>query len=205
LVVICLGLSLLSFNINDNSFLTSSSEPTLNLLGPIGAYVSSFLFYTFGLMSYGIILFFFTFTLKIILNTKLNLLFLRLLFFFISLILIPLSLLEVTIEFNLYEGIYSWGLFTHRIFDLHQTPYLNYSLSFVGIVLFLYTQNLLYFKVPRVRLSKIFQHEKEELKKQPHKKEPVILNRTSSSANASKENDELEYLSILQIKAKRNK
>ena len=68
LVVICLVLSLFSFDINDNSFLTSSSEATKNILGPIGAYISSFLFYTFGLMSYGVILFFFTFTLKIFFN-----------------------------------------------------------------------------------------------------------------------------------------
>ena len=130
LVVICLGLSLLSFNINDNSFLTSSSEPTHNILGPIGSYIASFLFYTFGIMAYGIMIFFFTFALKIFFNQRLNLLFLRLLFFFISLILIPLSFLEVAIEFKLYEGIYSWGFFTHELFNLHQIPYLNYSLSF---------------------------------------------------------------------------
>jgi S-DNA-T family DNA segregation ATPase FtsK/SpoIIIE len=192
LVVICLGLSLLSFNINDNSFLTSSSEPTHNILGPIGSYIASFLFYTFGLMAYGIVLFFFTFTLKIFFNQRLNLLFLRLLFFFISLILIPLSFLEVAIEFKLYEGIYSWGFFTHEMFKLHQIPYLNYSLSFAGVILFLYTQNILYFKVPRVRLSKIFQHKEVELKKQIQKKEPVILNRSINITNATEDNDEVE-------------
>jgi S-DNA-T family DNA segregation ATPase FtsK/SpoIIIE len=195
LVVICLGLSLLSFNINDNSFLTSSSEPTHNILGPIGSYIASFLFYTFGLMAYGIMIFFFTFTLKIFFNQRLNLLFLRLLFFFISLILIPLSLLEVAIEFKLYEGIYSWGFFTHEMFKLHQIPYLNYSLSFAGVILFLYTQNILYFKVPRVRLSKIFQHKEVELKKQTQKKEPVILNRSINITNASEDNDEVEHSS----------
>lgn len=193
LVAIFLSLSLLSFNINDNSFLTSSSEPTLNILGPIGAYVSSFLFYTFGLMSYGIILFFFTFTVKIFLNQKLNLLFLRLLFFFISLILLPLSLLEGAIEFKLYEGLFSWGFFAHNIFNLHQTSYINYSLSFAGVILFLYTQNLLFFKVPKVRLSKIFQNKEVELKKQSQKKEPVMLNRTISSSNANEDNDEEDY------------
>jgi S-DNA-T family DNA segregation ATPase FtsK/SpoIIIE len=195
LVVICLGLSLLSFNINDNSFLTSSSEPTHNILGPIGSYIASFLFYTFGLMAYGIIIFFFTFTLKIFFNQRLSLLFLRLLFFFISLILIPLSLLEEAIEFKLYEGIYSWGFFTHEMFKLHQIPYLNYSLSFAGVILFLYTQNILYFKVPRVRLSKIFQYKEVELKKQTQKKEPVMLNRSINITNASEDNDEVEHSS----------
>jgi S-DNA-T family DNA segregation ATPase FtsK/SpoIIIE len=195
LVVICLSLSLLSFNINDNSFLTSSSEPTHNILGPIGSYIASFLFYTFGLMAYGIIIFFFTFTLKIFFNQRLSLLFLRLLFFFISLILIPLSLLEQAIEFKLYEGIYSWGFFTHEMFKLHQIPYLNYSLSFAGVILFLYTQNILYFKVPSVRLSKIFQHKEVELKKQAQKKEPVILNRSINITNVSEDNDEVEHSS----------
>ena len=195
LVAIFLCLSLLTFNINDNSFLTSSSEPTQNILGPIGAYTSSFLFYTFGLMSYGIILFFFTFAIKIFFNQKLGLLFLRLLFFFISLILLPLSLLEGLIEIELYEGIFSWGFFTHKIFDLHQIPYLNYSLSFAGVILFLYTQNLLFFKVPKVRLSKIFQYKEVELKSQPQKKEPVILNRIINSSNSNEDNDEVDYSS----------
>jgi S-DNA-T family DNA segregation ATPase FtsK/SpoIIIE len=146
-------------------------------------------------MAYGIMIFFFTFALKIFFNQRLNLLFLRLLFFFISLILIPLSFLEVAIEFKLYEGIYSWGFFTHEMFKLHQIPYLNYCMSFAGVILFLYTQNILYFKVPRVRLSKIFQHKEVELKKQTQKKEPVILNRSINITNASEDNDEVEYSS----------
>jgi S-DNA-T family DNA segregation ATPase FtsK/SpoIIIE len=205
LVVICLSLSLLSFNINDNSFLTSSSEPTQNILGPIGSYIASFLFYTFGLMSYGIIIFFFTFALKIFFNQRLNLLFLRLLFFFISLVLLPLSLLEVAIEFKLYEGIYSWGFFTHKIFNLHQIPYLNYSLSFAGAILFLHTQKILYFKLPKLKLSKIFQHEEIELKRQPQKKEPVILNRSTNINNTHEHNDEENYSSNTSSNLKQNK
>ena len=170
LVVICLALSLFSFDINDNSFLTSSSENTKNILGPFGAYISSFLFYTFGLMSYGVILFFFIFTLKVFFKQKLHLLFLRLLFFSVSLIIIPLSLLEWKIDFQLYEGIFSWGYFSHRIFNLHQVPYLNYLLSFIGIVLFFYTQNLLVFKVTKLRNLKIFKNKEDKLKKQPQKK-----------------------------------
>ena len=175
LVATSLGLSLFSFNINDNSFLTSSSQPTSNFLGPIGAHISSFLFYTFGFMSYAIILFFLVFALQIFFGKRLKLLFLRLLFFFISLILLPLSLLEWQIEFQLYEGIYSWGYFSHNIFNLHEIPYLNYSLSFAGIILFFYTQNILYLKIPRVRLSKIFEQKEVQLKNQRTKKELLFL------------------------------
>ena len=191
LVVICLVLSLFSFDINDNSFLTSSSENTKNILGSFGAYISSFLFYTFGLMSYGVILFFFTFTLKVFFKQTLHLLFLRLLFFSVSLIIIPLSLLEWKIDFQLFEGIFSWGYFSHRIFNLHQVPYLNYLLSFIGIVLFFYTQNLLGFKVTKLINLKIFQNKEDKLKKQSQKKEPIILNRTLTNIDASEDNDEM--------------
>ena len=47
-IFIFLTISLLSFDINDNSFLTKSSQPISNLGGEIGSYVSSFIFYTFG-------------------------------------------------------------------------------------------------------------------------------------------------------------
>jgi len=104
------------------------------------------------------------------------------------LILLPLSLLEWQIEFQLYEGIYPWGYFSHNIFNLHKIPYLNYSLSFTGIILFFYTQNILYLKIPRVRLSKIFEQKEVKLKNQRTKKEPVILNRSISNANTIEEN-----------------
>jgi S-DNA-T family DNA segregation ATPase FtsK/SpoIIIE len=68
-------------------------------------------------------------------------------------------------------------------------------LSFAGVILFLYTQNILYFKVPRVRLSKIFQHKEVELKKKTQKKEPVMLNRSINITNVSKDNDEVEHSS----------
>ena len=46
IIFIFLSISLLSFDINDNSFLTKSSQTTNNLGGEIGSYVSSFIFYT---------------------------------------------------------------------------------------------------------------------------------------------------------------
>ena len=51
-----LFLSLLSFDINDNSFLTNSSGQTNNILGSLGSYFSSFILYTFGLFGYGLVL-----------------------------------------------------------------------------------------------------------------------------------------------------
>ena len=56
---IFLTISLLSFDINDNSFLTQSNQSISNLGGEIGSYISSFIFYTFGLIGYALIIFFF--------------------------------------------------------------------------------------------------------------------------------------------------
>ena len=193
LVAISLFLSLFSFDINDNSFLTSSSETTQNILGPVGAHISSFLFYAFGLMSYGIILFFLTYALKIFFSQKLNLLFLRLLFFFISLIILPLLLLELKIDFQFYNGIFSWGYFSQMVFGLHQVPYLNYLLSIIGIILFFYTQNILSLKSPVIKFLKILRSKKVELKNQPQKKEPIILNRAIGEMDASEDNDSAYY------------
>ena len=44
--------SIVSFDIADNSFLTSSNSATKNILGPVGSHISSFILYTFGLMGY---------------------------------------------------------------------------------------------------------------------------------------------------------
>ena len=50
-------LALITFDINDNSFLTSTSNSSQNLLGDFGSYYASFIFYTFGVLGYLIILF----------------------------------------------------------------------------------------------------------------------------------------------------
>ena len=58
LVSILSTLALITFNINDNSFLTSTSKGSENFLGDLGSYYASFLFYTFGIFAYLIIIFF---------------------------------------------------------------------------------------------------------------------------------------------------
>ena len=56
-ISVFLFLSLISFDINDNSFLSKSSIPTNNIFGDIGSYISSFVIYTYGIMGYFIVLF----------------------------------------------------------------------------------------------------------------------------------------------------
>ena len=59
LISIISAAALFTFNINDNSFLTRTSNESSNLLGDFGSYFASFVFYTFGILGYLIILFFF--------------------------------------------------------------------------------------------------------------------------------------------------
>ena len=88
------ALALFSFNIDDNSFLTSTSSPSQNLLGDPGSYYASFLFYTFGIFAYLIILFFLVYSIFVFARKNPNYLFIRILLFFISLILIPQILID---------------------------------------------------------------------------------------------------------------
>ena len=52
LISIFLLAVLLSFDINDDSFLTKSSQSISNWGGELGSYISSFILYTFGLLGY---------------------------------------------------------------------------------------------------------------------------------------------------------
>ena len=58
IVSILSAISLITFNIDDNSFLTSTSNRSQNLLGDLGSYFASFLLYTFGILAFLSILFF---------------------------------------------------------------------------------------------------------------------------------------------------
>ena len=58
LLSLAVFLSVFTFNINDDSFLTKSSGATSNIIGTVGSYLASFLIYSFGIMSYLIVIFF---------------------------------------------------------------------------------------------------------------------------------------------------
>ena len=57
-VALFLGLSMITFSINDNSFLTATSKISSNIFGDLGSYFASFIYYSFGLMGYGLVIFF---------------------------------------------------------------------------------------------------------------------------------------------------
>ena len=169
-------LALITFDINDNSFLTSTSNSSQNLLGDFGSYYASFIFYTFGVLGYLIILFFFIYSLLVFLNKSPKYIFIRLLLFFFSLVLLPQLLLQSEVSFLFIETIETWGVFSNQLYDIHKSEYLAYSLSFIGFLIYLFSQNIVsLFKFPKTKIRKIFTREiKEKNKNTNIKKEPLI-------------------------------
>ena len=178
LVSIILALSLLTFDINDNSFLTSTSNPSKNLLGDFGSYLASFIFYTFGVLGYLIIFFFLLYSIFVFFNKNPRYIFIRLLFFFISLILIPQSIIQNNFNIKFFNLIETWGFFANNIYNLHDINYVHHFLSLIGLIIFLFSQNIIYlFKVPKINVLSIFKiNTKKESFKSKIKKEPIINN-----------------------------
>ena len=192
LISIILSLSLLSFNINDSSFLTNSSNQVNNLMGMLGSYVSSFLLYTFGVMAYLFILFFITYSLKIFLDQIPRYFFIRLLAFVISLLLIPQILIHWEIQFIFFNNLNFWGLFSSNIYKIHNNEYISYILSFVGIIIFLLSQNFYkIFKIQNINLKGLFKIKQNiDSKESTQKLEPIIRNKIiSQQIDKDEDND----------------
>ena len=177
-------LSLLSFDINDNSFLTSTSNKSQNFFGDFGSYYASFIFYTFGILGYLVILFFLIYSLLVLFRNSPKYIFIRLLLFFISLILIPQSLIHFDINFLFIESIETWGVFAEQLYILYDFGYVAYLLSFVGFLIYIYSQNIISFlKFPNIEFRKIFSKNNLGVnKKTKIRKDPIINNITSNSS-----------------------
>ncbi len=178
LVSILSALALITFSINDNSFLTSTSKNSENLLGDLGSYYASFLFYTFGIFAYLIIIFFLVYSLLVFFKKSPEYLFIRLLFFFISLVLIPQTLIDLNVELLFIDSIETWGIFANQLYDLYALNYLSYFLTFVGICIYLFSQNIfILFKIPRIKVNNIFKtYNQNNVVDGQIKKEPIINN-----------------------------
>ena len=98
-------LALISFDVNDNSFLTNTNGPYKNLLGLIGSYYASFVFYTFGILGYMLGVYFFIFSFLTFIKKTPYYFFIRLLVFLISLVLLPQSLIYWGVDFEFYPEI----------------------------------------------------------------------------------------------------
>ena len=202
LVCIFSAAALLSFNINDNSFLTSTSSISTNLLGDLGSYYASFIFYTFGLLGYLIALFFFIYSILIFIGKPPKYIFIRLLLFFISLILIPQTLINLNFQITFIDSISTWGVFAHYLHNLHDINYLNYILSIIGLSMFIFSQNIFQlFKFPKINIVSVIKKSgKKELNKTHVKKDPIINTVLQTNDNENEEykddnNLEINYLS----------
>ena len=195
LSLVCL-FSLLTFDINDNSFLTNTSNKSQNLLGDFGSYFGSLIFYTFGVLGYLIILFLLIYFILILINKRPKFIFIRLLFFFVSLIFIPQSLILLEIDFKFIESIETWGIFANQLYDIHQLKYISYSLSFFGILLYLFSQNInSLISIPKFKFNKlsIKSNQKDNFNKYG-RKEPIVNNFISKHSTEDVEGIEEEEI-----------
>ena len=205
LISVILSLSLISFNIEDSSFLTNSSSQIKNFVGIPGSYLSSFLFYTFGIMAYLFVIFFMTYSLKVFLNQAPKYFFIKLLVFVVSLLLIPQTMLHWGIQFSFIDNLDFWGLFSSKIYRLHNNEYISYFLSFTGIVTFTLSQNIYsIFKIQNINLKGIFKAKQNTANiETTQKKEPIIRNKiigrlvdeNEKNENTIKQKHETKYLS----------
>ncbi len=172
------ALALFSFNIDDNSFLTSTSSPSQNLLGDPGSYYASFLFYTFGIFAYLIILFFLVYSIFVFARKNPNYLFIRILLFFISLILIPQIFIDFKFEFSFIESIETWGVYANQLFDLYALNYVSFFLTLIGISIYLLSHNFIkLFTITAPKLNNFFKRNNEnKLSENKIKKDPIINN-----------------------------
>ena len=186
------AIALITFNINDNSFLTSTSNVSKNLLGDAGSYYASFLFYTFGIFAYLIILFFLFSSIFVFIKKNPSYIFIRLMLFFISLILIPQILIELKIEISFFDSIETWGVFANELYDLYDLNYVSYILSLIGLFIYFLTQNIFnFFRIPRIKLNNFFKSDnRKEVSKNIVKKEPIINNISTNVFSKENINEE---------------
>jgi len=192
-------LSIFTFNINDDSFLTKSSGPTSNIIGTVGSYLASFLIYSFGIMSYLIVIFFLISSIFTFRKKEFEFFFIRLLFLLISLVLIPQVFLYWDWNYNFIDQIKTWGEISYIIFNLHQIELVSYVLTFIGIITFFFIQNIfVLLKFPRFNFKSLTTTTIKNSKETRIKKEPVIKNNLDfykedfSADKVLQQNSELE-------------
>ena len=189
-IFIFLTISFFSFDINDNSFLTKSSQPISNLGGEIGSYVSSVIFYTFGLVGYSFALLFLTTSLSIFIKKNSKFFFIKLFVFFVSLILIPQTFIHIGLEPQLLSQIEDWGLISKKIYLIHKINYISYFLTLTGVVLFFICLDITKFlKIPRIKIKSFSNNQRKAPTYTEKKKEPIISNLHTSNLKNEEKND----------------
>ena len=170
-------LSVFTFNINDDSFLTKSNGATSNVIGTLGSYLASFLIYSFGIMSYLIVTFLLICSIATFQKKEFEFFFIRLLFLIVSLVLIPQVFLYLGWNYNFIDEIKTWGEISYIIFNLHKIEMVSYILTCIGIIIFFFIQNIfVLLKFHRFNFKSSTTTRINSSKEMRIKKEPVIEN-----------------------------
>ena len=176
-IALIIGISMLTFSINDNSFLTNSSQISSNILGDFGSYLASFLYYSFGFLGFGIMVFFCSFSILTFFKKKPKYFFIRMLIFIISLILLPQILFYFELKFIFINQIETWGTFSKKLYSFHQNNLISYSLSLLGLSFFLFSQNIFFIRLPKFKMNKFTRNKspsEDRIKKEPVINQPKI-------------------------------
>ena len=137
-------------------------------------------------MGYFIVLFFINYALATFFNKELRYLFIRLLVFLISLVLIPQIFLLNQISIEYIDPLSEWGSISNILYNFSGDVYVSSSLSLIGSFLFLSSQNLLTFiRLPKIRLSPKRPSFKMDKNKIPQRKEPIIKNSLKNNKSIS--------------------
>jgi S-DNA-T family DNA segregation ATPase FtsK/SpoIIIE len=181
---ILLFLAIFTFNLNDNSFLTQTDSDPFNAVGSIGSYVASFLIYSFGLLSYLIVFFLLINSFAIFSRRHYGYFFIRLLLVLVSLVLIPQSFFYWGWVLDYLSSISSWGEISFEFYNTHQSKWVSYISSFIGILLFLSSHDIFsFFRLPKLNFN-TFKHSKATNTKEVKiKKEPIINNSLNVNQN----------------------
>ncbi|MDA8695210.1 DNA translocase FtsK [Alphaproteobacteria bacterium] len=172
---ILLFLAIFTFNIDDNSFLTQTNNPTSNAVGSIGSHAASFLIYSFGLLSYLMVFFLLINSFAIFKRKNYGFFFIRLLLVLISLVLIPQLFLYWDWGFNYITSISSWGEISFGFYNIHQSEWVSYVTTLIGIILFLSVLNIFsFFKLLKLTVNPFKQPKTANINDVKIKKEPII-------------------------------
>ena len=164
-----------------------------SLFGDDVSYYAIFLFFTFGIFTFLIILFFLFFSIFVFIKKNPSYIFIRLMLFFISLILIPQILIELKIEISFFDSIKTWGVFANELHDLSDLNYVSYILTLIGLFIYFLTQNIFnFFRIPIIKLKNFFtSNNRKEVYKNKLKKEQIINNISTNTFSKANNNEQL--------------
>ena len=66
-------------------------------------------------------------------------------------------MIHMEVRFSFIDNLVFWGLIASKIYNVHNSEYISYVLSFLGIVIFFLSQNFFsIFKIQNINLKGLF-------------------------------------------------